>query len=192
MLLRWLTSAGILFESLQPLTFALAAVASTWVLANARRRGVHPYLTVAWALGAFFLPLVILPLYFAARAAAPPRETTHASPAEPDREQPTDTTAAPAVSGASATAASFDERRGTRSFAGRPAILIQSWAFPFLYAAVLCASGAAYFYLDYDSVDAGLARAERAKLTGRREAAIREYRAALRREEDAHTRKLLA
>jgi tetratricopeptide (TPR) repeat protein len=62
---------------------------------------------------------------------------------------------------------------------------------PLLYAAALALAGAAYFFADYRSFDARLARAERAKLYQRPEEAIREYRAALGRREDAHTRKLL-
>jgi hypothetical protein len=51
--------------------------------------------------------------------------------------------------------------------------------------------GAIYFYRDYRSFDAHLARAARAKLYGRQDNVISEYRAALRVRDDAHTRKLL-
>jgi tetratricopeptide (TPR) repeat protein len=60
-----------------------------------------------------------------------------------------------------------------------------------LYAAALLLVGVVYFYADYRSFDAHLARAERAKLYQRPEAALDEYRAALGVREDAHTRKLL-
>lgn len=59
------------------------------------------------------------------------------------------------------------------------------------YAAALLLIGAVYFYADYRSFDAHLARAERAKLYRRGESASEEYRAALGVREDAHTRKLL-
>jgi Flp pilus assembly protein TadD len=49
-----------------------------------------------------------------------------------------------------------------------------------------------YFYFDSRSVDAHLARAAQAKLVDDSNTAIREYREALKREDDPHTRKLLA
>ena len=60
-----------------------------------------------------------------------------------------------------------------------------------LYTSALVLAGGLYFYADYRSFDAHLARAERAKIYGRPESAIGEYRAALRVREDSHTRKLL-
>ena len=61
-----------------------------------------------------------------------------------------------------------------------------------VYASALLFAGAIYFYRDYHSFDAHLARAASARLLNRRDLAIREYRAALRLADDAHTRKLLA
>ena len=79
-----------------------------------------------------------------------------------------------------------------RAAAGHaPRSRARGFAVPLAYAALLCAGGALYFYRDYRSADAHLARARRAKLYNRREQAIREYRAALRSEDDPHTRKLL-
>lgn len=65
-------------------------------------------------------------------------------------------------------------------------------ALPLFYAASVLSLAALFFLRDYRSVDAHLARAEDAKLFLQTERAIREYRAALRLENDAHTRKLLA
>ena len=65
-------------------------------------------------------------------------------------------------------------------------------ALPLLYALALLAFGALYFYRDYHSFDAHLARAANARLLNQRAAAIREYRAALRLSDDAHTHRLLA
>ena len=50
----------------------------------------------------------------------------------------------------------------------------------------------AYFYFDSRSVDAHLARATQAKLVEDSTTAIREYREALKREDDPHIHKLLA
>jgi hypothetical protein len=64
-------------------------------------------------------------------------------------------------------------------------------ALPLLYAFALLLAGAVYFYRDYHSFDAHLMRAANAQLRNRRNDAIREYRAALRLADDAHTHKLL-
>jgi hypothetical protein len=61
-----------------------------------------------------------------------------------------------------------------------------------LYAVIALSVIGAYFYFDSRSVDAHLARATQAKLVEDSATAIREYRAALKREDDPHTRKLLA
>jgi hypothetical protein len=60
-----------------------------------------------------------------------------------------------------------------------------------IYAFALFFAGAIYFYRDYHSFDAHLERAASARLRNRRHDAIREYRAALRINDDAHTHKLL-
>src|SRR6185369_6858138 len=63
---------------------------------------------------------------------------------------------------------------------------------PLLYAVIALSVIAAYFYFDSRSVDAHLARATQAKLVEDSTTAIREYQEALKREDDPHTRKLLA
>lgn len=68
----------------------------------------------------------------------------------------------------------------------------RNFAFALLYALALLLAGAVYFYRDYHSFDAHLARAANARLLGQRAATIRAYRAALRLADDAHTHKLLA
>jgi len=60
-----------------------------------------------------------------------------------------------------------------------------------IYTFALLFAGAIYFYRDYHSFDAHLERAAGARLRSRRHDAIREYRAALRVNDDAHTHKLL-
>jgi hypothetical protein len=86
---------------------------------------------------------------------------------------------------------------GGEQIASRPKTLrfrrrLKRLAPSFVYASALLFAGAIYFYRDYYSFDAHLARAASARLLYRRDIAIREYRAALRLAEDAHTRKLLA
>ena len=66
------------------------------------------------------------------------------------------------------------------------------YSLPLLYAAIALSAIGAYFYLDGQSVDAHLARATRAKLVEDSTTAIREYREALKGEDDPHTHKLLA
>jgi hypothetical protein len=66
------------------------------------------------------------------------------------------------------------------------------YSLPLLYALITLSAVGAYFYFDSRSVDAHLARAAQAKLVDDSTTAIREYRAALKREDDPHTHKLLA
>lgn len=76
----------------------------------------------------------------------------------------------------------------------RPKIGPPRWRYslPLLYAVIALSAIGAYFYFDSRSVDAHLARATRAKLVEDSTTAIREYREALKREDDPHTHKLLA
>lgn len=55
-------SAGQFFGLIMPAAFAASALISTWVLASARRRFQLHY-AVALAVGALFLPLIIVPVY---------------------------------------------------------------------------------------------------------------------------------
>jgi hypothetical protein len=66
------------------------------------------------------------------------------------------------------------------------------YTLPLLYAVIALSVIGAYFYFDSRSVDAHLARATQAKLVEDSNTAIREYREALKREDNPHTRKLLA
>ncbi|MDQ3667491.1 MAG: hypothetical protein M3410_13110 [Acidobacteriota bacterium] len=65
-------------------------------------------------------------------------------------------------------------------------------AMPLAYAAVVLCSIGYYLYRDHQSVDGHLARAAQAKVSGKRAGTIDQYRAALKLEDNAHTRKLLA
>jgi tetratricopeptide (TPR) repeat protein len=62
----WQISADALFESLRPVSFALAALLSACVLADAWRRGFSIYTIALWTLATLFLPHIALPLYLAA------------------------------------------------------------------------------------------------------------------------------
>jgi len=72
--------------------------------------------------------------------------------------------------------------------------LSRRWRFslPFGYAAILLVAFCLYFNHESQTVDAHLARANQAKLVEDHSTAIREYRAALALENNAHTHKLLA
>ncbi|HVF88208.1 MAG TPA: hypothetical protein VM866_11490 [Pyrinomonadaceae bacterium] len=82
-----------------------------------------------------------------------------------------------------------DAARKVRTRRARPIIL--RLAAPALYLLTVLILGAFYFYLDSRSVDGLLARANEAKLMGRRNETIRMLRAALVAEDDPHIHKLL-
>ena len=182
----WQISAADVSETLRPAFFALSVLASAWVLSDARRRGGFASWAVwAWALSTFLFPPVVLPLYFVARMFTRRAVSTNATSETVQPDSPEDE-ADPAVE-QSADVQSADVQSAP------PGGVPREWRFalPVLYASALLLAGAVYFYQDYQSFDAHLARAARAKLYGRRERAIGEYSAALRTRDDAHTRKLL-
>lgn len=194
--LNWQISTGYVFELLRPVSFVLAVFVSTGVFVSARRQGFRFYSVVGWALSTFFFPLIFLPLYFIARLitrarmpAANPSNTRHTSmvveSASLDDEQAAFAHAQPEPAGATADAGVEAQHRSSPKPSRRRALL------PAFYAFTLLATGALYFYLDRQSVDAHLARAADARLRSHHERAIIEYRAALLLEENPHTRKLL-
>jgi tetratricopeptide (TPR) repeat protein len=141
-------SVGQLFDVLLPAAVAVAIVCSTWVLADARRRGLNRYALGAWTLSTLSLPFTFLPLYLLTRM-----------------------------------------RR--RAVVDQPRPLRSRLALPIVYAAVLMTLAALYFWHDYHSLDAQLARASGAKLHAQHERAASAYRAALVHADDPHTHKLL-
>jgi tetratricopeptide (TPR) repeat protein len=131
-------------------------------LASARQRRVSIYISAAWALGTLFFPLIVFPLYLVAQIAAKRRARYLA-------ENP------------------FEQMTDSRS-----SLIRWRTTVPLLYAmAVLLLTGL-YLYRDYRSLDAHLARAAQARVTGERSRTINEYRAALEIEDNPHTHKLLA
>lgn len=162
MILEFNISAGAFFELIRPAVLVLSAFASIWVLTNARQRRIPIYVALGWALGTLFSPLVFLPLYLITRFMR--------------------------VRSEGATHAENDARKQTL-LATAPRWQI---AMPLAYAAIVLSIIACYLYWDYQSVDAHLARAAQAKLSGKRGDTINEYRAALELEDAPHTRKLLA
>jgi tetratricopeptide (TPR) repeat protein len=212
---EWQISAGFLAELARPALFATAALASAGVLADSRRH-FRPRAVALWTAFTLFLPHVTLPLYLIARSCARPpataaeeappsasadandedNETNDLSPAA-TTDTVDDHTVAVAPPGASygVTDGITDKAAGSpsatsKSQSPRPRFA-RRLALPLLYAAALLGAGALYFYADYQSADAHLARARQAKLDRRGERAVLEYRAALRREDDPHVRKLL-
>ncbi|HEY6188975.1 MAG TPA: hypothetical protein VIW80_15070 [Pyrinomonadaceae bacterium] len=162
---QWQISAAELFEFARPAAWALSAIVSTCVLASTRRRSFKSYWVAAWTLGTLFFPLIVLPLYLVVviRQRRREREARQTESAAHDDDEHTPYS--------------------------RPA-----WrrSLPALYLILILCTVAIFFYLDYTSVDAHLWRANNAKLRGPHEKVIAEYRAALRLEDNAHTRKLLA
>jgi tetratricopeptide (TPR) repeat protein len=132
------------------------------VLTSARQRRFPLYISAAWTLGTLFFPLIVFPLYLVARIAAKRRARYLAG-------NP------------------FEQMTALRSSVIRfPATV------PLLYAMAVLLLTVLYLYRDYRSLDAHLARAAQARVTGERGRTINEYRAALKIEDDPHTHKLLA
>lgn len=167
MSLQWQISTAELFEFIRPAVWALSALLSAGVLAGARRQGLPFYAVGAWTLGTLFFPLITLPLYLLARFVLRRRAPAEGAPHQKAATPPDTQTRAPAP---------------------------QKWRYllPFLYLVAVLSLIAFFFYRDYRSLDAHLWRANNAKLRGPRSKVIAEYRAALRLEDDPHTRKLLA
>lgn len=163
-LLRWNISAGQFFELMLPVSFALTALVSTWVLASARRHRFQPSAVTLWTLCTLFFPLITLPLYLIARSARRRREKEQAIKADKDSQSTVDEESA------------YVPLRRT---------------LPLIYLTVMLSLGALYFHMDSSSVDAHLMRANQARLSDKREMVIAEYRAALKLEDNAHTHNLL-
>lgn len=216
MILRWQISAGEITEWLPPLLYALATLASAWVLHDARRRRFPLYAVVACTLATLIYAPVVLPLYLLARMFKPrpasndnnaahtvaPEETEttgagDARPAKVETDAAIDATGRAAIPDDGEQVAAHPDDAGERVAVQTPTpvrtpLRLKRFAPSLIYACLLLFAGAIYFYRDYHSFDAHLARATNARLLNRRDAAIREYRAALRHTDDAHTHKLLA
>jgi tetratricopeptide (TPR) repeat protein len=183
----WLSiSAGELFELTRPAAFVLSALASTWVLASARRQSFALYAVAAWALATLYVPLVTLPIYLIVRAARRRATAVTTETAEPPEEKTKTTTATtPSVEPDAEELASEHAKPD-----GQPQPRLR-YALPLLYLLAVLSLGSLLYYQDARSIDAHLARANHARLLGQRDKTIKEYRAALRLEENAHTRNLL-
>jgi hypothetical protein len=183
----WLPiSAGELFELTRPAAFVLSALASTWVLASARRHGFALYAVAAWALTTLYVPLVTLPIYLIVRATRRRASVVTTETSEPPDEKIETTTAA--------TTPSVEPDIEHTSERAKPDSQPQPrlrYALPLLYLLAVLSIGSLLYYQDARSIDAHLARANHARLLGQRDRTITEYRAALRLEENAHTRNLL-
>jgi hypothetical protein len=187
---RWQISAGEVTEWLPPLLYAAAVLVSAWVLFDARRRGFRFYAVAAWTLATLISLPVVLPLYLIARIFTQKHDATPQTPEASTSLADTKTDDAPAHAQISDDA---DEQAAAVSPEEiRSPLWRRELALPLVYALALLSIGALYFYRDYHSFDAHLARAANARLLNRRAATIREYRAALRLSDDAHTHKLLA
>jgi tetratricopeptide (TPR) repeat protein len=148
-----------------PLSFALTALVSAWVLASARRHRYHAAAVTLWTLGTLFFPLIILPLYLIARSSGRRLEKEPEAEPESDAENP-------------------EPEKSVSSLPFRRTL-------PLAFLIAMLSLGALYFYMDSRSVDAHLARANQARVRSQREQVIAEYRAALKLEDDAHTHNLL-
>ena len=185
-----------------PLLYTVAALASAWVLHDSRRR-FSTYAVAAWTLATLISVPVVLPLYLIARAfkpRAPAPDADSESPITKETEAAglEEIGAAKDVPDGAAARVDIPHDTGEHA-AGEPLppttrtpFRLKRFAPPLFYALAALSAGAIYLYRDYHSFDAHLARAANARLRNRRDATIREYRAALRLSDDAHTHKLLA
>jgi hypothetical protein len=185
---RWQISGGELFELTRPAAFALSALVSTWTLTSARRRGFALYAVAAWTLSALFYPLIILPIYLIVRSARRRQQqqedaATHAGQSEEVAATSSEPAPEPAFEQSSAPEQAVAEQQSASRW--RRALL------PIVYLLAVLSTGAFLYYRDAQSIDARLARANRSRLLGQTGKTIEEYRAALKLEENAHTRNLL-
>jgi hypothetical protein len=191
---RWQISAGELSAWLPPLLYVAAVLISAWVLFDARRRNFRFYAVSAWTLATFISTPIVLPLYLIACIFTPKHDATPQTPEAPtslaDSLADTDAGDSPAHASISSDADAQTTARWPEEI--RATLRRRKLALPLIYALALLSIGALYFYRDYHSFDAHLARAANARLLNQRAATIREYRAALRLSDDAHTHKLLA
>jgi tetratricopeptide (TPR) repeat protein len=208
----WQISVGQLSELARPAVYALSVLLSALVLAHARLL-LRPSHAAVWTLGSLILPHVVIPIYVAARLLSPrtradastQKTATTTAPEEADSDVARRDAALTDEHGSDGGQAEEwqheeggDAGAGTDSTAAHdvscpslPARLSRLLLLPAVYAALLLAAGAVYFYFDYTSFEARLVRATDAALYGRRGRAIEELRAALAARDDAHTHKLL-
>lgn len=196
--LNWQISAGELFELLRPIAWTLSALLSACVLADAQHRQ-HPfYACIAWTLATLFFPFIVLPVYlivrFAQRASETrlSEETTGAEAASVGPSEIGPAEIAPAATDPpenGPTEAAALQAGPPKSDTARR---LRLWLLPPVYLSLVLSLLWLFLYRESQSVDAHLARANQARLLGQRERTIREYRTALRLEDDAHTHNLLA
>ncbi len=199
----WQISAGYLSELSRPAIYALSVLASTLILTSARKQFNH-LATIGWTLGSFALPHIVAPLYLAAliirshKRRDDPARAEHATTVDetvsPTTSEPDEQACAPSTVDARSDETSAVETQLSTSdeneqMQAKP--LRFGFSLPFVYASLLLAAGALLFFNDYRSADAHFARAKDAKLFGQTDRAISEYRSALARKDDAHTRKQL-
>jgi len=140
------------------LLFAAAVLVSAWVLSDARRRFSLPAVA-AWTLTTLISLYIILPLYLLARIFTRKPDTTDvvAASTSPADAEADDSTTSTTIS---------DDTGGQTDDQSTAEIHTPLWrrryALPLLYALALLSAGAIYFYRDYHTFDAHLARAANA------------------------------
>jgi tetratricopeptide (TPR) repeat protein len=160
------------------------------VLRSARRHGLALPSVALWTLATLLYALIFLPIYLIFRAtrysmsrtSEAAGQTSEAAAqtvenAPPSIDQSVEPTPEPPV---------IEQRDGARTRPRTRELLL-----PLLYLFAVLSLGALFYYREAQGVDAHLARANQSRLLGKTDKTIREYRAALKLEEDAHTRNLL-
>jgi hypothetical protein len=195
---RWQISAGEISAWLPPLLYAAAVLLSAWVFSDARRRGFPFYAVAAWTLATLIYTPIVLPLYLV-KCIYTPKPVATETAEKLDATEAIEASTLPLADAQGEDSPAHapptgetDEPTAAQTVKHTRTLFPRTLSLPLLYALALLSFGAIYFYRDYHSFDAHLARAANARLLNQRAAAIREYRAALRLSDDAHTRKLLA
>jgi len=170
---KWQISAGQLAEAIRPVAFLCAALISTWTLADARQRQCKTHVVALWTAATLAFPFITFPLYLIARSLNCGLRIADCGLEDKSSFNPQSAIPNP------------------QSKNPHSAFRIPQSTFPLLYLLTLIILGVFYFYIDYRTFDAHLARAAAAKLHHQRARAINEYRTALRLKDDPHTHKLL-
>lgn len=157
-----------------------------WALASARRLGFPTYAIISWTLGTLFFPFIVFPIFLIVRVRGSNSKRSLFS--------------TEAQSTANQNSAREENNQGAESQDGESSTVSAQvapslrWRFllPVLYLLAVLSARAYFYHRDFESVDVHLARANQARLMGQRARTIREYRAALRLENNPHTHNLLA
>lgn len=199
---KWQISIGDFSETLRVAYFLFAAVTSAWVLDDNRHRRSSSFATFVWTFFSFLIPPVVLPIYLITRIYSRVNGLNISTTPKGNAES-ADTSSSDAAVHDDASAPfalrqrenpDSDDIEMTEAKPGKTAVetgALRRHALAVFYLLAIVSFSALYLYQDHTTFDAHFARARRAQLYSKHDRAVREYRAALRKRDDAHTHKLL-